>query len=120
MPPALARGDGGARAEGSTVRERYAPDRTPIINAATPLGTRGAVLLTTRPAPDVTQAVRDARTLAIVVLAALLTTVFLSLFLARTIVQPLRVLMRAAVRVRLGRDRTVIVPACPSAATRSV
>jgi len=100
--------------EGSTVRERYAPDRTPIINAATPLGTRGAVLLTTRPAPDVTQAVRDARqTLAIVVLAALLTTVFLSLFLARTIVQPLRVLMRAAVRVRLGRDRTVIVPRLP-------
>jgi two-component system sensor histidine kinase ChvG len=26
--------------EGSTVRERYAPDRTPIINAATPLGAR--------------------------------------------------------------------------------
>ncbi|WP_068080227.1 ATP-binding protein [Novosphingobium rosa] len=98
----------------STVRERYAPDRTPIINAATPVGIRGSVLLTTRPAPDVTQAVRDARqTLAIVVLAALLTTVFLSLFLARTIVQPLRILVRAAVRVRLGRDRTVIVPRLP-------
>lgn len=98
----------------STVRERYAPDRTPIINAATPVGMRGSVLLTTRPAPDVTQAVRDARqTLAIVVLAALLTTVFLSLFLARTIVQPLRVLVRSAVRVRLGRDRAVIVPRLP-------
>ncbi|MDE1914649.1 MAG: stimulus-sensing domain-containing protein [Sphingomonadales bacterium] len=103
-----------ARVEGSTVRERYAPDRTPIISAATPLGGRGAMLMTTRPAPDVTQAVRDARqTLAIVVAIALLITVLLSLFLARTIVQPLRVLVRAAVRVRLGRDRTVIVPRLP-------
>jgi two-component system sensor histidine kinase ChvG len=103
-----------ARAEGSAVRERYAPDRTPIINAATQLGAHGSMLMTTRPAPDVTQAVRDARqTLALVVAAALLITVFLSLFLARTIVQPLRVLVRAAVRVRLGRDRTVIVPRLP-------
>ena len=103
-----------ARAEGATGLERYAPDRTPIITAVTPLGVRGAMLMTTRPAPDVTQAVRDARqTLAEVVAAALLITVFLSLFLARTIVQPLRVLVRAAVRVRLGRDRTVIVPRLP-------
>jgi two-component system, OmpR family, sensor histidine kinase ChvG len=103
-----------ARSDGSTVRERYAPDRTPIISAATPLGVHGAMLLTTRPAPDVTQAVRDARqTLAYVVAIALLITVFLSLFLARTIVQPLRMLVRAAVRVRLGRDRTVIVPRLP-------
>jgi two-component system sensor histidine kinase ChvG len=103
-----------ARTDGSTVRERYAPDRTPIISAATPLGAHGAILMTTRPAPDVTQAVRDARqTLAYVVAIALLITVFLSLFLARTIVQPLRMLVRAAVRVRLGRDRTVIVPRLP-------
>jgi two-component system sensor histidine kinase ChvG len=103
-----------ARDDGSTVRERYAPDRTPIISAATPLGVHGAILLTTRPAPDVTQAVRDARqTLAYVVAVALLITVFLSLFLARTIVQPLRVLVRAAVRVRLGRDRAVVVPRLP-------
>lgn len=103
-----------ARTDGSTVRERYAPDRTPIISAATPLGAHGTILLTTRPAPDVTQAVRDARqTLAYVVAIALLITVFLSLFLARTIVQPLRMLVRAAVRVRLGRDRTVIVPRLP-------
>ncbi|MDD3799916.1 MAG: HAMP domain-containing sensor histidine kinase, partial [Novosphingobium sp.] len=37
----------------------------------------------------------------------------LSLFLARTIVQPLRALVRAAVRVRLGRDREVEVPRLP-------
>jgi two-component system sensor histidine kinase ChvG len=82
---ALARGEEARRK--APPCERYAPDRTPIINAATPLGTRGAMLLTTRPAPDVTQAVRARQTLAIVV-AALLITVFLLLFLARTIVQP--------------------------------
>jgi two-component system sensor histidine kinase ChvG len=58
--------------------------------------------------------VRDARqTLAIVVGAALLVSVLLSLFLARTIVQPLRLLVYAAVRVRLGRDRSVVVPRLP-------
>jgi two-component system sensor histidine kinase ChvG len=74
--------------EGSTVRERYAPDRTPIITAATPVGTRGAVLLTTRPAPDVTQAVRDAPDAGHHGAGRAAATVFLSLFLARTIVQP--------------------------------
>ncbi|MBN9143817.1 MULTISPECIES: sensor histidine kinase [unclassified Novosphingobium] len=104
-----------ARRSGQTaVREHYAPDRTPIINAATPVGRRGQVLLVQQNARDVTQSVRDARqTLAIVVAIALLLTVYLSLFLARTIVQPLRLLVRASVRVRLGRDRTVVVPRLP-------
>ena len=109
-PEALA-----ARATGHTqVRERYAPDRTPMISAATPIGRQGAVLLVLQNAKDVTQAIRDARqTLADVVGIGLLLTIYLSLFLARTIVQPLRVLVRAAVRVRLGRDRTVVVPRLP-------
>ena len=98
----------------SAVRLRYAPDRTPVINAAAPVGARGEVLLATRNARDVTQAIRDARqTLAIVVLVALLLSVQLSLFLARTIVRPLRALVRAAVRVRLGRGREVVVPRLP-------
>ena len=98
----------------SAVRLRYAPDRTPVINAATPVGVRGEMLLSTRNARDVTQAIRDARqTLAIVVAVALLLSVQLSLFLARTIVQPLRALVRAAVRARLGRDREVVVPRLP-------
>ena len=98
----------------STVRLRYAPDRTPVINAATPVGARGEMLLATRNARDVTQAIRDARqTLAIVVAVALLLSIQLSLFLARTIVQPLRALVRAAVRVRLGRERDVVVPRLP-------
>jgi two-component system sensor histidine kinase ChvG len=104
-----------ARRTGRTeVRQRYAGDRTPVITAATRLGARGSMLLSLRHAPDITQSVRDARqTLAIVVWAALLVSVLLSLFLARTIVQPLRLLVYAAVRVRLGRDRSVVVPRLP-------
>jgi two-component system sensor histidine kinase ChvG len=104
-----------ARRTGRTeVRQRYAGDRTPVITAATRLGARGSMLLSLRHAPDITQSVRDARqTLAIVVGAALLVSVLLSLFLARTIVQPLRLLVYAAVRVRLGRDRSVVVPRLP-------
>ncbi|WEK47650.1 MAG: ATP-binding protein [Candidatus Andeanibacterium colombiense] len=93
---------------------RYAPDRTPVITAAAPVGHDGTMLLTTRNARDITLSVRDARqTLAIIVAAAVLISVQLSLYLARTIVQPLRTLVRAAVRVRLGRDREVVVPRLP-------
>jgi two-component system sensor histidine kinase ChvG len=100
--------------DATVIRQRMAPDRTPIITAASPVGVRGDVLLTTRNATDITQKVRDARqTLAIVVGAALLTSVLLSLFLARTIIMPLRALVRAAVRVRLGREREVVVPRLP-------
>lgn len=102
------------KAEATVVRHRLAPDRTPVLSAALPLGKRGEVLLTTRAAPDITDAVSEARrTLAIVVGAALAVSILLSLFLARTIVQPLRALVRAAVRVRLGRDREVVVPRLP-------
>ncbi len=96
------------------VMQRYAPDRTPVITAAVSVGEKGEQLLLLRNAPDVTQAVRDARqNLAIVVAVALLVSIQLSLFLARTIVKPLRLLVRAAVRVRLGRDREVVVPRLP-------
>ncbi len=98
----------------TSIRQRLAPDRTPVITAAAPVGKGGEVLLTTRNAVDITQRVRDARrTLAIVIGAALATSILLSLFLARTIVQPLRELVRAAVRVRSGRDREVVVPRLP-------
>lgn len=104
-----------ARQTGATmVVQRLAPDRTPVITAAVPVGAAGEVLLTTRNAPDITQSVRDARqTLAIIVGAALTISILLSLFLARTIVRPLRALVRAAVRVRLGRAREVVVPRLP-------
>ena len=96
------------------VVQRAAPDETPVINAAALVGQRGEVLLASRNATDITQSVRDARqTLAIVLAVALFISIQLSLFLARTIVQPLRTLVRAAVRVRLGREREVIVPRLP-------
>jgi two-component system sensor histidine kinase ChvG len=102
------------QAGGIAIGYRYAPDRTPVITAAATVGNDGETLLTMRNAIDVTQAIRDARqTLAILSGAALLLSIQLSLFLARTIVQPLRVLVRAAVRVRLGRDRAVVVPRLP-------
>jgi two-component system sensor histidine kinase ChvG len=103
-----------AAGNATVVVQRAAPDETPVINAATPVSVRGELLLLTRNAPDVTQSVRDARsTLAIVLAVTLLISIQLSLFLARTIVQPLRRLVRAAVRVRLGRDREVVVPRLP-------
>ncbi len=98
----------------TTIFHRAAPDQTPVITAASPVGGKGEALLVLRNAPDVTQNVRDARqTLAIVVAVAAIISVQLSLFLARTIVQPLRMLVRSAIRVRLGRDRNVIVPRLP-------
>ena len=90
-----------------------APDRTPVITAASPIGGNG-VVLTTVNARDITQIVRVERfRLGVVLLAVTLVSVLLSLFLARTIVRPLRRLARAAVRVRLGRAREVVVPRLP-------
>ena len=98
-------------------RFRYAPERTPLLSAArvVDLETPQTVLMTLN-ARDITRTVRAERfRLAVVILVVLMTSVLLSLFLARTIVRPLRRLARAAVRVRLGRAREVVVPRLPSA-----
>ncbi len=93
---------------------RDAPDGTHVINAAAPVGLDGDTLLLTRNPVDITESVRAARsTVLAVVLLALLVSTLLSLFLARTIVRPLRELVQAAVRVRQGRDRQVEVPRLP-------
>ncbi len=101
-----------ARQQGlSQIELRRAPDRTPVITAAAPVGLDGATLLTTRNATDITEAVRAARSSLMTILAiALAMSIVLSLYLARTIIEPLRRLVRAAVRVRLGREREVEVP----------
>lgn len=92
---------------------RYAPDRTFMISAAVGMDDGGS-LLATENARDITRVVRAERfRLGIVLAAAILASVLLSLFLARTIVQPLQRLARAAVRVRLGRAREVTVPRLP-------
>ncbi len=89
-------------------------DGTPVITAAVPVGLQGATLLTVRNAVDITESVRAARsTLSVAVLLVMTASALLSLFLARTIVTPLRLLARAAVRVKQGRDREVEVPRLP-------
>ncbi|MBO9711813.1 stimulus-sensing domain-containing protein [Sphingomonas sp.] len=91
-----------------------APDRTPVITAAAPIAELGAVMTTVN-ARDITTTVRAERyRLGIVLLVVALTSIALSLFLARTIVRPLRRLARAAIRVRQGRAREVVVPRLPS------
>ena len=90
-----------------------APDRTPVITAAAPVPDGGAVMTTVN-ARDITRTVRIERfRLSLVLAAVTIVSVLLSLFLARTIVRPLRRLARAAVRVRLGRAREVVVPRLP-------
>lgn len=91
-----------------------APDRTPVLTAAAPLRA-GEVVMTTVNARDITKTVRIERfRLSMVLLVVSIVSILLSLFLARTIVRPLRRLARAAVRVRLGRAREVVVPRLPS------
>ncbi len=93
-----------------------AADRTHVIstNAQLP-GRSGDRLFSDRNARDIRNIVRAERaTLAIAIGIALLFSIFISLFLARTIVRPLRQLAVAAVRVRLGRSRDVIIPRLPS------
>jgi two-component system sensor histidine kinase ChvG len=93
---------------------RRAPEGTPYISAAAPVGGDAALLLT-RNARDIRRVVRAERlTLGIILLATVVVSVLLSLFLARTIALPLRRLARAAHRVRLGRAREVAVPLLPA------
>ena len=104
-----------ALATGRTVVfQRYAPDRSPVITAAAPIGFSGEAVLVSANPRDITQQVRDARgTLALIIIVALAASIQLALFLARTIVTPLKDLAAAASRVRLGRERDVVVPRLP-------
>ncbi len=92
---------------------RNAPDLTPVISGAAPMG--ADMLLVTDNDRAFTHTVRSQRaTLAAIMGAIILLSILLSLFLARTIVRPLRRLALAAHRVRLGRAREVNVPRLPS------
>lgn len=89
---------------------RLAADRTAVISVARRIS-EGRTLLVTVNARDLRRDVRAERLrLATAVLVALLVTALLSVFLARTIVTPIRRLAVAAQRVRLGRRRDVVVP----------
>ena len=92
---------------------RNAPDLTPVFSAALPVGDQ--ILLITENDRNFTRTVRSQRaSLGVAMLLATILSVLLSLFLARTIVRPLRRLALAAHRVRLGRAREVNVPRLPS------
>ena len=102
-----------AQSEGKAVSAvRNAPDMTPVLSAAAPVGAN--VLLVTSNDRAYTKTVRRQRAALGATMAALIgLSIFLSLFLARTIVRPLRRLALAAHRVRLGRSREVNVPRLP-------
>jgi two-component system sensor histidine kinase ChvG len=93
---------------------REAPDLTPILSAAAALPD-GSVVLTLVNDRAFTHLIRTERaSLGVAMLIAGLLSIGLSLFLARTIVSPLRQIARAAHRVRLGRAREVRVPRLPA------
>ena len=106
-----------AFAERQTVQVvRNAPDATPMVSAAAPVPDgHGAVLLATASARQITRDFRAERfSSAVFVAIVFAASILLSLFLARTIVRPLRRLALAAQRVRAGRAREVVVPRLPS------
>jgi two-component system sensor histidine kinase ChvG len=95
-----------------TTKIRSAPDLTPVISSAVPFD--DGVLLATDNDRTFTHAVRKERALILGAMALIITiSILLSMFLARTIVRPLRRLALAAHRVRLGRAREVSVPRLP-------
>ena len=92
----------------------YAGDFTPVLVGAAESGDGEYSVLVTRNPRSVRRIVRAERFniflfSSIVVAIA----VALSLFLARTLVDPLQTLTRAAVKVRWGRERQVTVPRLP-------
>ncbi|MFK7841749.1 MAG: ATP-binding protein [Sphingorhabdus sp.] len=93
---------------------RFAPDRTPVLTAGKPLADGTGSILLTANARDITRIVRAERSsVLLVILVAATISILLSLFLARTIVRPIRKLARAAVRVRMGRSDEIAIPRMP-------
>jgi two-component system sensor histidine kinase ChvG len=98
---------------GAATDLRRASDGSLIVSAAAVAPGVGAVLITDS-ADDLADILRRERlTLAWLLMSVTALTLFLSLYLARTIVRPLRLLAVAAHRVRLGRRREVVVPRLP-------
>jgi two-component system, OmpR family, sensor histidine kinase ChvG len=93
-----------------------APDRTHFITSSRLISSHsGETLVMDRNARDIRRIVRAERgRLGLIIGFAILLSVLMSLFLARTIARPLRLLAQAARSVRLGRAREVIVPRLPS------
>lgn len=93
---------------------RVAPELTPVFSSAVTLADGRSVLVTDNDR-EFTKRVRKQRgVLSLVLIGISVLSVLLSLFLARTIVRPLRRIAIAAHRVRMGRSREVNVPRLPS------
>ncbi|MEH6791187.1 MAG: ATP-binding protein [Parasphingorhabdus sp.] len=92
----------------------FAPDRTPVIVAGKTLPDDSGSILLTANARDITRIVRAERSsVLLVILVAAAVSILLSLFLARTIVRPIRKLAHAAFRVRMGRSDEIAIPRMP-------
>ncbi|TPE59113.1 HAMP domain-containing protein [Sandaracinobacter neustonicus] len=108
-----------ARTGNSVTQGRQTDDRLVVLQAAVPVRTAGMgppwpVVMLSVDTPDVVDLVRRERmTSFLVFLVVLAFSLALSLYLARTVVVPLRQLALAAHRVRLGRQRDVVVPRLP-------
>ncbi|PZU48972.1 MAG: sensor histidine kinase [Sphingomonas sp.] len=108
-----------ARTGNSVTQGRQTEDRLVVLQAAVPvrnssMGPPWPVVMLTVDTPDVVDLVRRERmTSFMVFLVVLAFSLALSLYLARTVAVPLRQLALAAHRVRLGRQRDVVVPRLP-------
>jgi two-component system, OmpR family, sensor histidine kinase ChvG len=94
---------------------RFAPDLTHVISAGAKSPEDSLMVLSTANERDIRLFVRAERfSIGMFIFLVIGIGVLLSVFLARTIVRPLRHLARAAVKVRLGRAQEVTVPRLPS------
>ncbi len=92
---------------------RRAVDGSFVLGAAAPVSGGGTVHLTDN-AGDLTRILRAERLTSFwLLLGVTALTLWMTWYLARTIVRPLRMLAIAAHRVRLGRSREVVVPRLP-------
>lgn len=91
-----------------------APDLSPVIITIAKTMDDEFTIIETVNAHDLRIKVRSERQRILVFFFAVLTiSILLSLFLARTIVRPIRSLARSAVKVRLGRSPHVTIPRLP-------
>ncbi len=93
---------------------RFAPDLTHVISAGAHSPEASYSVLSTANERDIRLFIRAERFSIGMFFLAVLVIGVLSMFLARTIVRPLRHLAHAAVKVRLGRAQEVTVPRLPS------
>ena len=106
-----------ARTGRAVTAARQTPDRLVVLQAAVPVidgSSPSPVVVLTVDTPDVVQMVRRERSTSFLVFLGVLgLSLAMTLYLARTVIVPLRQLAFAAHRVRLGRARDVVVPRLP-------